>query len=235
MSPDRKAACGPPRLLLHGACLPGRHSPTSPSPQANLVPNRIAVPPGLGPTSGGSRLLSQPSARLADTWLAEKPQDPRLTTEGAGALIPAVGRLAQMARAPARHAGGHRFKSCIAQCLFPQQNPCFIAFSSTSPFRAFKPHSPFQSLSDARINSPNNSPDGLAGTGQVPASPIPTLFGPLRERNTLLRPFARHWRAAALTFQRRALHRIISLPSIARHHCGRSSRPGPRGTERAAL
>ena len=29
---------------------------------------------------------------------------------------PSDGRLAQLARAPALHAGGHRFKSCIAHC-----------------------------------------------------------------------------------------------------------------------
>ena len=29
-------------------------------------------------------------------------------------LVGSIGRLAQLARAPARHAGGHRFKSCIA-------------------------------------------------------------------------------------------------------------------------
>jgi len=45
------------------------------------------------------------------------------------------------------------------------ETPCFKAFSLTSPRRSVKPHLPFQSLSYARINSPNNSLDGLAGTG----------------------------------------------------------------------
>src|SRR5262249_14368551 len=42
---------------------------------------------------------------------------------------PLCGRLAQLARAPARHAGGHRFKSYSAHSLTPTDTTCRWVFS----------------------------------------------------------------------------------------------------------
>src|ERR1035441_2512966 len=47
--------------------------------------------------------------------------------------VPQIGRVAQLVRAPASHAGGHRFESCRAHQSFQELAGCFLGEPTATP------------------------------------------------------------------------------------------------------